>query len=93
MSGLCPGAWGIVDNATFDHGGRMAELIAAAGCHLVALSPCCPDLNRIEKWWLGCEGPDSPTLTSISEFTGCDGSCTQASSVLSKLNTAILSIV
>ena len=48
---LQPGDWVIVDNATFHKGGRIAELIAAAGCHLVYLPPYSPDLNRIEKCW------------------------------------------
>lgn len=48
---LCPGQWVIVDNATFHHGGRIAQLIEAVGCQLVYLPPYSPDLNRIEKCW------------------------------------------
>jgi len=48
---LTPGDWVILDNATFHHGGRIAELIAAAQCRLVYLPPYSPDLNRIEKCW------------------------------------------
>lgn len=48
---LCPGDWGVLDNATFHHGGRIAELIQAAGCEVVYLPPYSPDLNRIEKCW------------------------------------------
>jgi transposase len=48
---LRPGEWVIVDNATFHHGGRIAQLIEAAGCQLVYLPPYSPDLNRIEKCW------------------------------------------
>jgi transposase len=48
---LRPGEWVIVDNATFHHGGRIAQLIEAAGCKLVYLPPYSPDLNRIEKCW------------------------------------------
>jgi transposase len=48
---LRPGEWMIVDNATFHHGGRIAQLIQAAGCQLVYLPPYSPDLNRIEKCW------------------------------------------
>lgn len=47
MPQLHPGEWVIVDHATFHHGDRMAQLLAAAGCQLVYL----PDLNRIEKCW------------------------------------------
>jgi transposase len=48
---LHPGDWVIADNATFHHGGRIAELLAAAGCKIVYLPPYSPDLNRIEKCW------------------------------------------
>jgi transposase len=48
---LQPGQWVIVDNATFHHGGRIQELIEAAGCHLLYLPPYSPDLNRVEKCW------------------------------------------
>ena len=48
---LQPGEWVIVDNATFHHGGRIAELVEAAGCQVVYLPPYSPDLNRIEKCW------------------------------------------
>jgi transposase len=40
-----------VDNATFHHGGRIAQLIQDAGCQLLYLPPYSPDLNRIEKCW------------------------------------------
>ncbi len=36
---LRPGEWVIVDNATFHHGGRIAQLIEAAGCQVVYLPP------------------------------------------------------
>lgn len=48
---LRPGEWVIVDNATFHHGGRIAQLIEAAGARVVYLPPYSPDLNRIEKCW------------------------------------------
>lgn len=48
---LRPGEWVIVDNATFHHGGRIAQLIQDAGCELLYLPPYSPDLNRIEKCW------------------------------------------
>jgi transposase len=48
---LRPGEWVILDNATFHHGGRIAQLIEAAGCHLLYLPPYSPDFNRIEKCW------------------------------------------
>jgi transposase len=48
---LVPGNQVIIDNATFHHGGRITELIEAAGCKVVYLPPYSPDLNRIEKCW------------------------------------------
>jgi transposase len=48
---LQPGEWVIVDNATFHHGGRIAQLIESAGCRLLYLPPYSPDFNRIEKCW------------------------------------------
>jgi transposase len=32
---LKPGEWVIVDNATFHHGGRIAQLIEAAGAQVI----------------------------------------------------------
>jgi transposase len=48
---LQPQEWVMIDNATFHHGGRIAELIEAAGGQVVYLPPYSPDLNRIEKCW------------------------------------------
>lgn len=48
---LRSGDWVILDNATFHHGGRIAQLVEAAGAQLVYLPPYSPDLNRIEKCW------------------------------------------
>jgi len=48
---LRAGDWVIIDNATFHHGGRIAELIEAAGCKVIYRPPYSPDLNRIEKCW------------------------------------------
>ena len=41
----------VMDNATFDKGGRIEELIQNAGCKLLYLPPSSPDLNKIEKCW------------------------------------------
>ena len=48
---LKPGEWVLVDNATFHHGGRIAQLIEVVGAQVVYLPPYSPDLNRIEKCW------------------------------------------
>jgi transposase len=41
----------IADNATFHKGGRIIELIEAAGCQLKYLPSYSPDLNKIEQCW------------------------------------------
>mgnify|MGYP003422895220 FL=1 len=41
----------IADNATFHKGGRIQEIIEAAGCHLLYLAPYSPDLNKLERCW------------------------------------------
>ena len=41
----------IADNATFHKGGRIQEIIEAAGCYLLDLAPYSPDLNQIERCW------------------------------------------
>ncbi len=48
---LKPGQIVIVDNATFHKGGRIIELIEAAGCQLKYLPSYSPDLNKIEQCW------------------------------------------
>ena len=48
---LRPGQVIIADNATFHKGGRIQELIEAAGCQLQYLPPYSPDLNKIERCW------------------------------------------
>ena len=46
---LKPGQVIIKGNATFHKGGRIQELIEAAGCQLQYLPPYSPDLNKIER--------------------------------------------
>jgi transposase len=41
----------ILDNASFHHGRRIAQLIESVGDRLLYLPPYSPDLNRIEKCW------------------------------------------
>mgnify|MGYP001826069275 CR=1 FL=1 len=48
---LQPGQMVIVDNASFHKGGRIEELLTAAGCQLWYLPPYSPDLNKIEHCW------------------------------------------
>jgi len=48
---LKPGQIVIADNASFHKGGRIIELIEAAGCQLKYLPSYSPDLNKIEQCW------------------------------------------
>lgn len=48
---LKPGQIVIADNATFHKGGRIKDLIEAAGCQLKYLPPYSPDFNKIERCW------------------------------------------
>jgi hypothetical protein len=41
----------VLDNARIHHGGRIAELVAAAGCSLLYLPPYSPDFSPIELAW------------------------------------------
>ncbi len=51
LPSLKPGQIVIADNATFNRGGRIQELIEAPGCQLKYLPPYSPDLNKIERCW------------------------------------------
>jgi transposase len=48
---LLPGAVLVLDNARIHHGGRIEEIVSAAGCSLLYLPPYSPDLNPIEMAW------------------------------------------
>jgi transposase len=48
---LKPGQWSVIDNATFDKGGRIEQLIEQAGCKVLYFPPYSPDFNKIEKCW------------------------------------------
>jgi transposase len=48
---LQPGQVVMGDKATFHQGGRMAALMAAAGCRRLYLPPYSPAFNRLEKCW------------------------------------------
>jgi hypothetical protein len=48
---LKPGQKLVIDNATFHKGGRIEELVKAAGGEVWYLPPYSPDLNKIERCW------------------------------------------
>jgi transposase len=45
------GAVLVLDNAKSHHGGKVAEIVEAAGCSLLYLPPYSPDFNPIELAW------------------------------------------
>jgi transposase len=65
---LQPGQVIILDNATFHHGGRIAQLIEDAGCQLLYLPPYSPDLNRIEKCWASLKSRIRHLLSDFSDL-------------------------
>ena len=48
---LIPGQFVVMDNAAFHKSIKTRELIESAGCKVIFLPPCSPDLNPIEKFW------------------------------------------
>lgn len=48
---LKPGQKLVIDNASFHKGGRIEQLVEAAGCQVWYLPPYSPDLNQIERSW------------------------------------------
>lgn len=48
---LKPGQVVILDNATFDKGGRLQQLVELTGARRLYLPPYSPDLNKIENCW------------------------------------------
>jgi len=88
---LKPGESVIVDNATFDHGGRIAQLIEAAGAQVVYLPPYSPDLNRPIEMLGVVEKSNSQTVTSFRQFARCHECRSQTGGVLTSLAIAITS--
>lgn len=48
---LMAGSVLVVDNASIHKGGKIASLVAKAGCHMLYLPPYSPDFNPIELVW------------------------------------------
>ena len=65
---LEPGKVVILDNATFHHGGRIAQLIESAGCRLLYLPAYSPDLNRIEKCWAWLKSRIRKDLSNVGSL-------------------------
>jgi len=65
----------IADNATFHKGGRILQLIEAAGCQLKYLPPYSPDLNKIKRCWSWLKSRIRKQLIKFDSRAGCNGSC------------------
>ena len=65
---LKPGKVLILDNATFHHGGRIAQLVEFKGCRLLYLPAYSPDFNRIEKCWAWLKSRIRKSLSSSSSL-------------------------
>ncbi|QZZ23180.1 transposase [Leptothermofonsia sichuanensis E412] len=65
---LKPGKVLILDNATFHHGGRIAQLVEAAGCRLLYLPAYSPDFNRIETCWAWLKSRIRQSLSRFSSL-------------------------
>ena len=48
---LPPGSVLVLDNARIHHGGRIEEIVTAAGCSILYLPPYSPDFTPIELAW------------------------------------------
>jgi transposase len=53
---LEPGQIVVLDNLSSHKGGRVKEIVEAAGCELLYLPPYSPDLNPIEQAFRGGQG-------------------------------------
>lgn len=78
-----------MDNATFDKGGRIQELIKNAGCRLLYLPPYSPDINKIEKCWSWLKSRIRKLLDRCDCLRSGDRECL-TSCVLTALAVAII---
>jgi transposase len=62
---LQPGQVVVMDNATFHKGGRIEQLIQAAGCQLLYLPAYSPDFNKIERCWVLAQKSNSQTTRPV----------------------------
>jgi hypothetical protein len=87
---LKPGQKLVRDNATFHKGGRIDQLVQAAGCEVWYLPAYSPDLNKIERGKVLAK-KSYPQATGVLPYLADgDGACPELS-VLTNLAVAILS--
>ena len=65
---LKPGMVVIIDNASFHKSKKIAELIEAAGCRIIFLSPYSPDFNPIEHHWTAVKNAIRKAAQDIKDF-------------------------
>ena len=80
LPALPPGSVIVLDNARFHQSPTTFKLVAAAGCQLMFLPPCSPDLNPIEHLWAAFKTrrrKNLPTARNPFLFTAnmCLGYC------------------
>jgi transposase len=57
-----------MDNAAFHKSPRIREIIENAGCQLLYLPPCSPDLNPIEHYWVWLKNKLSYLWRHVANF-------------------------
>jgi transposase len=59
-----------MDNAAFHKSIKTRELIESAGCKVIFLPPCSPDLNPIEKFWANMKRWIEYNILNFNELYG-----------------------
>jgi transposase len=65
---LRPGMVVIIDNASFHKSKKITELIEAASCRIIFLSPYSPDFNPIEHHWTAVKNAIRKAAEGIKDF-------------------------
>ena len=58
----------VIDNASFHKSKKITELIEAAGCRIIFLSPYSPDLNPIGHHWTAVKNAIRKAAQNIKDF-------------------------
>lgn len=68
---LQPGNVIVIDNAAFNHGQAIEEMVAQVGCEIWYLPPYSPDLNKIEHWWFVLKNWMRQRWSEFDSFRDC----------------------